>query len=336
MSFAKKETLLIDFVIPWVDGNDPEWIKLYNEHSSTKKIVASDDSGTFNSDTKRYQDIGLLRYWFRCIEKNASWVNKVFFITNGQKPDWLNLDCEKLVWVKHEDYIPKEYLPVFSSHPIELNLHRIKKLSGHFVYFNDDFFILNKIKKSHYFNNDFLPNDFAILNRVMPEPLGHIIINNLVEINSRFNKNEVIAKNKSKWFNPVYGKELLLTLFFNQYPRFSGFRTTHTAQPYLKSTFEEVWRSCEPVLCETSASKFRSITDVSQYLFRYWQLVTGKFHPVSLKGRKLFGSDMDIKKLARCFVDQRVKEICINDGETHEEVIELFKKYYPEKSGFEL
>jgi len=326
----------IDFVIPWVDGNDSKWIELYNKYSSVKKILVTDDYGTYNSNTKRYQDIGLLRYWFRCIEKNASWVNRVFFITNGQKPDWINLDCKKLVWIKHEDYIPKEYLPVFSSHPIELNLHRIKDLSEHFVYFNDDFFILNKITTAHYFNDDFLPCDFAILNRVMPEQMGHIILNNLVEINIRFDKNKVIAKNKNKWFNLVYGKELLLTLFFNKYPRFSGFRGTHTAQPFLKSTFEEVWRNCEHVLCETSASKFRSITDVSQYLFRYWQLVTGKFHPVSPKGRKLFGFNMDIKELARCFVDHRVKEVCINDGETHDDIIKLFEMYYPEKSDFEL
>ena len=32
----------------------------------------------------------------------------------------------KVVWGKHEDYIPKQYLPTFSSHPIELNMHRIR------------------------------------------------------------------------------------------------------------------------------------------------------------------------------------------------------------------
>ncbi len=93
--------LKIDFVIPWVDGSDPEWQKLFNQYAPVKKSVPLADY----TAEKRYKEYGLLRYWFRCIEKNASWVNKVFFITNGQKPDWLNVNYEKLVWVKHEDYI---------------------------------------------------------------------------------------------------------------------------------------------------------------------------------------------------------------------------------------
>ena len=321
----------IDFIIPWVDGSDPEWIELFNKYSPIKKSAIEADY----THKKRYEDTGLLRYWFRCVEKNTPWVNKVFYITNGQKPDWLNLDCEKLVWIKHEDYIPKEYLPVFSANPIEINLHRIENLSECFVYFNDDVFILNKIKGSYYFSDDYLPCDFAILNRVQPEYFGHMIINNLSEINARFDKDNVLSNNRSKWFNLVYGRELLLTWFFNQYPRFSGFRNMHVSQAYLKSTFEEVWKNCEIVLRETSSNRFRSVTDVTQYLFRYWQLVTGKFHPVSPKGRKFFGDDMDIKELAKCFSNSKIKEICINDGECHKEVLELFEKHYPEKSMFE-
>ena len=322
----------IDFVLPWVNGNDPEWIALFNQYSSVKKTVLEDDY----LSQKRYEDIGLLRYWFRCVERNASWVNKVFFITNGQKPDWLNTDCEKLVWIRHNDYIPAEYLPVFSANPIELNLHRIEALSDHFVYFNDDFFLINRVDRSYFFNNDGLPCDFAILDKIPAGHFGHIIINNVSEINARFNKNDVIGKNKNKWFNLKYGKDLLRTLFFNQAAVFSGFMVTHTSQAFLKSTFDEVWKNCDKVLSETSSNKFRSAGDVSQYLFRYWQLVTGKFSPVSPKGRVHFDTNIAVTELEKYFINNKIKEICINDGYYHEEAVKLFDKYYPEKSMFEL
>jgi hypothetical protein len=57
------------------------------------------------------------------------------------------------MFVKHEDYIPKEYLPTFNANTIELNFHRIKELSEHFVYFNDDTFITNYMNESDFFEN---------------------------------------------------------------------------------------------------------------------------------------------------------------------------------------
>ena len=116
----------IDFILTWVDGSDHEWIKEFNKWSPSAKK---------NTDIReeRYRDYGLLKYWFRAIEKFTPWVNKVHFVTCGQKPDWLNVNCPKLNWVKHSDYIPSEYLPVFSSHPIELFFHKIPGL-GHILH----------------------------------------------------------------------------------------------------------------------------------------------------------------------------------------------------------
>lgn len=121
----------IDFVVPWVDSNDPEWIASYNHYRPEKPL----------QDNARFRNWGLFRYWFRSVERYAPWVNKVYLVTNGKFPDWINPDCEKLVLVKHTDFIPQKYLPTFNSKTIELNLGRIDSLSEHFVYFNDDVFI---------------------------------------------------------------------------------------------------------------------------------------------------------------------------------------------------
>ena len=96
----------IDIVIPWVDGNDPEWLAEKNKY---KKNKAEDDN------INRYRDWDLLRYWFRGIEKNAPWINKIHFITWGHLPSWLDAENPKLNIVKHQDYIPEKYLPPIYS-----------------------------------------------------------------------------------------------------------------------------------------------------------------------------------------------------------------------------
>ena len=94
----------IDAVIPWVDGNDPLWLKQKSEYSSdiTSSVRSFD-----------YQEWGLLKYWFRGIEECAPWIRNVFFITWGHIPEWLNRENEKLIIVNHKDYIPEKYLVLF-------------------------------------------------------------------------------------------------------------------------------------------------------------------------------------------------------------------------------
>ena len=111
----------IDFVIMWVDGNDPKW-KAEREKYELNK--GKDDNRDF-----RFRDWDNLQYIFRGIEKFTPWVNRVHLVTWGHLPKWINLDCKKLNIVKHSDYLPEEYQPCFNSEALEINLHRIKGLS---------------------------------------------------------------------------------------------------------------------------------------------------------------------------------------------------------------
>ena len=120
----------IDVVVPWVDGSDSKWIREKNKYSPDR----IDDSNSAN----RFRDWGLMKYWFRGIEKYIPWFHKLYFVTWGHIPDFLNIDYPRLQIVRHEEYIPHEWLPTFSSHTIELNVHRISGLAEHFIYFNDD------------------------------------------------------------------------------------------------------------------------------------------------------------------------------------------------------
>ena len=53
----------IDLVIPWVDGNDPEWQVLKNTYMESENLREIGDPGI------RYQSWDNLQYIFRGIEK---------------------------------------------------------------------------------------------------------------------------------------------------------------------------------------------------------------------------------------------------------------------------
>ena len=92
----------IDFVIPWVDGSDKEWAEEKSKYDGS-------NGESVNNSISRYRDWDNLQYFFRGVEKYAPWVHKIYFITWGHLPKWLNTDNPKLVIVNHKDYIPEEY-----------------------------------------------------------------------------------------------------------------------------------------------------------------------------------------------------------------------------------
>ena len=152
----------IDFVLMWVDGSDPEWRALKDRYDTERKRAAPGDADA-NGEC-RYRDYGMLRYWFRAVERFAPWMGRVFFVTCGQKPDWLDESNPKLRLVNHADFIPAEYLPTFQANTIEMNLHRIKDLSERFVLFNDDMFLLRPVDPGLFFSNGLpvIPCDLAV------------------------------------------------------------------------------------------------------------------------------------------------------------------------------
>ena len=335
----------IDFVIPWVDGSDPEWQK-------QKALYCRDeDKLSGNAGLERYRDWGILRYWFRAVERYAPWVRMIHFVTCGQLPEWLNINHPKINFVRHEDYIPQEYLPTFSSHVIELNFFRIKDLSEKFVYFNDDMFLNAPVKTKDFFMND-LPCSCAGLNPgpiyMGSEAVWNVALNNILAIQNHFNFREQFKKNISKWLNLRYGAKVLLkTIHMLPYSLFSyylGFHTSHSAASYLKSTFIEVWEKEPELLNRTCTHRFRDKSDVNQWLMEWWQVISGKFYPRSPKYSRRYHSFAP-EKLAELedeIKHTRHKAICINDDskvKNFDEVSGIIRKIYsevfPEKSEFE-
>lgn len=331
----------IDFVIMWVDGNDPEWQK-----EKAKYDVNSNADGTIY----RYRDWNLLNYWFRGIEKFAPWVRKIHFVTWGHIPEWLDVNNPKLNIVNHKDFIPEKYLPTFSANTIENNIHRIKGLSENFVLLNDDVYIIKNVKDTDFFVNN-VPKETAALNVHCPKKSlisQYFCINDTSIVNEHFNFHESIKKNWKKWFNLSNGKLLFRTIALYPSPRFPGFWQGHISSSYNKSTFETLWEKEFDVLDNTCSHKFRESSDVNQWLFKEWQIASGNFVPRKANFGQTYYIDRDgIKKIKKqiinCIINQKASVISINDGpmenDEYDSLIKDLKNAFdtilPEKSSFE-
>lgn len=327
----------IDIVVTWVDMNDPEWKKEFNLYSNNPSTEAN---GIVDA---RFRDYGFLKYWFRGVEKFAPWVRKIHFVTSGQKPEWLDTSNPKLNLVDHKDFIPAEFLPTYNSVVIERYMYKIPGLAEKFVYFNDDFYMLRPIPLERFFQNG-LPCDIAVFQYNPSWSQWYKTLkNNIRLINRNFNKKEVVRKFSDKWFSSEYEGKDWMNRLLKPYNKFITLRVHHNAQPYLKSTFEDVWEKEEKELTNTSSNRFRDSSDYSPELFRTWQICEGNFIPYNTyKDTKMFPLMVKPKQAVNAIRNQEYSLVCLNDNkrirnydELMKELQYAFESILSEKSTFE-
>lgn len=374
---SQSKTPKIDFVITWVDGSDEGWLAkkrafaegqdFIGKPSSTKKQTFAENQPLFekqpfiekprfdSSDLRFRNDFDFLKYWFRGVEKFAPWVNRIFFITAGHLPDWLNLQHPKLKIIRHSDFIPQEFLPTFNSHTIENNLYRITELSENFVYFNDDFYLLRRTRPEDFFKEgqyqgktQLLPRAFFSENILINNPcrdiFPYIQMNNMALVNQDYDKRSFYKLHKTKAYNIKYGIFNLRNFLLQPWREFSLIYDPHCAIAYKKSTFQAVWQKHNKELTEASLRRFRSDRDVSHLVFYYTQLLDGKFIPRSANFSHHTMLNKDEKQnlqIIRMIESQKYHVLCINDGEvknpvkTKAALTAAFDKILPEESTFE-
>lgn len=328
----------IDFVVTWVDGADEAWRQ---EKAKYSQADGDDDR------RERYRDWGLLRYWFRGVEQYAPWVRKIYFVTWGHLPKWLDTQNPRLEIVRHEDYIPEEYLPTFNSNVLEIYLHRIKGLSEHFVYFNDDMFLLDRVKPEDFFR-DGKPCDMLALQAVVANPsnpvMSYLYLNNSLVLARHFDKRQNMKSQPGSYFRIGYPPtRFWYNVLERAFPLYTGFYTVHGPSPFCKNTFQEVWEKEGDVLSAMSGNRFRSRSDVTQYLFREWQKLSGDFQPGNIqRDFGYFEIGEDNRKLLKAIEGQKRRIICINDtwqeGDFQRVKTQLrgaFERLFPMPSGFE-
>lgn len=148
----------IDFVITWVDGNDPIHKKKIQPYL-TPQLQKSDDI----AGPTRYRSEGEIFYCVASILRFATFARKIFIVTDEQNPHVETFVARNfpeskipIEIVDHKvifrDY--EAYLPVFNSRAVETCIYRIPGLSENYVYFNDDFFLIRPIDISDWFVDD--------------------------------------------------------------------------------------------------------------------------------------------------------------------------------------
>jgi hypothetical protein len=124
----------IDVVYTWVDGADPA-------HRAKRARYRPNMVGQDDTD-ERWRDNNELRYSLRSLHRHAPWIRRIFIVTDGQVPPWLETAHPQIEIVDHMAIFPdRRFLPTFNSCVIEAFLHRVPGLSSRYLYFNDDFFL---------------------------------------------------------------------------------------------------------------------------------------------------------------------------------------------------
>ncbi len=333
----------IDFVVTYVDNSDPVWLEKKSKYTPQRDKNLADDREI------RFRSWDNLKYWFRSVEQFCPWVRKIFFVTDNQIPAWLNTDNEKLEIICHEDYIPEEYLPVFSSHPIEFFIHKIKGLSDRFVYFNDDMFVLRPLQPTDFFI-DGLPCDYAIESPplVYDQQFAHICANNALALNRRFDRKAWRRSNKKKIHSFANKRGFYLNFLYGFFPykRFFGFENAHVGAPFLKQSFKDAWELFHEEIDSTCRHRFRNDQDVNQYLIQQYQFIKGNYHPTNIaRESRMFrltdGAGGNIDEAEQSIKSQAFKMICLNEAEVTDfeavkkRINKTWEDLLPEKSSFE-
>jgi hypothetical protein len=271
----------IDFVLPWVDPTDDSWQKERNKYDKAYNLDDKENS-------TRFRDMKTLKYVLRSIEKNCPWYNKIYLITTGHYPKWLDVSHPKIELITHEElFINKSALPVFNSNAIEMNLVNIEKLSENFIYLNDDMIIWEPLETHRFFKAskpiDFFHHAWIPRNKFYEMIKGKdtwidALNNNIALINNTSFSSEM---HNQQYYHHSYSLKQKISNFLqkNIYKKLFWINHWHHPQPYLKSTIKKVYSTYTNDMIDTSKHKFRSSSDITPYLYRYWHLMTGNFEP---------------------------------------------------------
>ena len=335
----------VDVVVPWVDGNDPAWLEEKNRYvrRETDKVSTGEN---------RFRDWGWMLYWFRSIETCMPWVRKVHFVTWGHFPPGLNLDSEKLHIVRHQDIMPADALPTYNSCAFEMNLHRIEGLADHFIYSNDDLFVISKTKKEDFYDlKTGVPKlsfeEVPLIFKRCDRNWTLISGNDLGIINQYHKKKDIsLLSYPGRYLSTRYSfsaniHSLMAKLLYPS--AYVGFRNDHGLGVFTKDVFEEVWEKEPELLQRVTHMRFRENAGINPWTFLWWPYSTGRFRPTRLVTEQVNLSPQTIPKVRQLLQKGYPHVICLEDPDYEidfptckKQVLEALEERFPEKSSFEL
>lgn len=269
----------VDLVVLWVDSADLNWQKKYLTYFPATQFLTS----------PRYSQNYELVFALRSIEKNLPWINKIYIVTDGQKPEWL-VENPKLKVIDHSEIIPSEYLPLFNSEAIETFIHLIPNLEEHFIYINDDMFFNRPLSKDFFFFADGIPKVRA--KKISCQSSNkNLYYNNIINSNTKFNSK----------FSTSFSLEL-----------------SHGADAYLKSMYGECLAEMKEEVEELRKQKRRGNSSAqriihSLYLLKSFPKALQPSPQVKREVSYLSLNKDDLSQFSKLTTNSSI--ICINEDE---------------------
>lgn len=293
----------IDYVFPYVDCDDPAWVEEYNKYAPKKKTVEN----RWATDMSRFRSNDLLKYVFRSIEKNLSFIDKVHLIvmSDSQVPKWLDRNSVHIIY--HKDYIPEEYLPTFNSNTLETFMGNLPGVSERFIYGNDDMFITSPCTEGDFFDGQ--TTKFRIEER---------------NYKPKTAPGDQLRHDDKKLITGKGGKKI--------------YEVQHIITPYLMSTIKEVFEKYKAKILP-GIKKFRDKDQYNQWIFSLYQ----HLHKKNInKGITYLVTEMSPRKRSvyDCYWG-KYKAVCLNDSwRTTQKDLKIVKnkleRMFPNPSKFEL
>lgn len=227
--------MIIDLVITYVDNTNKDWQEKY--------IKASNFSYSMYYRTGK----DALKYLLRSVDKNLPFINNIFLVVQNSSEVPNYVDTSKVNVITHEEFIPSMFLPTFNSNTIETFFGNINKLSEHFLYMNDDMFILKELSKSDFYteNGRAIAYQFpTYFKNGVPSNFEELLIHNS-ELVYGISRQDAIKNGHTVNLN-------------------------HTVRPYFKSVFKDFITKHQDIIYPT-ITPLRSNTNFSIYAVDLYQ-----------------------------------------------------------------
>lgn len=143
--------MLIDIVYTWVDHSNQEWLDKKNRVKKNMEVAANADDSVVHpyADSVARFDSSLeeLKYSLRSLSKYfGPYINHLYLVTNnGSIPVYVDEHHPTITIVDYSKLLGTDS---YSSVTIESVLHRIPGLSDYYLYFCDDFFLMQDLHPS--------------------------------------------------------------------------------------------------------------------------------------------------------------------------------------------
>lgn len=310
----------IDAVIPWVDGEDPVLKAKRKQYTfGSAEIERRDDIAA----PTRYASLGEIYWCLRSIQRNASFIRKIFIVTDGQDPEISKHIPDFRMPVEIVDHKEifrgyEQYLPVFNSNAIEAVVWRIPGLSENSIYFNDDLMVVRPTEVSDWFDKDGTPVLYGKMYSTLEAKIAR-------RINWIFKGRKVVK----------YRDGMLLAAMLPGIEASSFIRMQHTPRTLKKSLLKDYYDAHPEAIIRNISHRFRDISQFNGMALNYLlQLRRYKSRPIPtdrlLVTMGPSGDHRFMRRFKKLTTSPEVKFLCVNSmdemTEPQREMIESWLK----------